>query len=94
MLHYTCENEVRLLTCLGEHEMIRITEETFVELQDSYSGICLACGAFTDGGCEPDARKYKCDICGKREVYGAAELLIMGEIQFVDEADEDFGDDE
>jgi hypothetical protein len=39
-------------------------------------GICIACGADADG-CEPDARKYKCEACGERAVYGAEELLIM-----------------
>jgi hypothetical protein len=38
-------------------------------------GFCLACGEEADG-CEPDAREYKCECCGEREVYGAAELLI------------------
>lgn len=38
-------------------------------------GFCIACGEEADG-CEPDARGYKCEYCGKREVYGAAELLM------------------
>ena len=38
-------------------------------------GYCLSCGAEADG-CEPDARKYKCEHCGERQVYGAAELLM------------------
>lgn len=39
-------------------------------------GFCLACGEEADG-CEPDARNYTCESCGKREVYGAAEILLM-----------------
>lgn len=38
-------------------------------------GFCIACGADADG-CEPDARGYECEDCGKRTVYGAEELLI------------------
>lgn len=38
-------------------------------------GFCLACGMENDG-CEPDAREYKCEACGKREVYGAAEIAL------------------
>lgn len=38
-------------------------------------GFCIACGAEADG-CEPDARNYECECCGKREVFGAAELLM------------------
>ena len=40
-------------------------------------GICVECGADADG-CEPDARRYECEECGRRAVYGAEELLIMG----------------
>lgn len=40
-------------------------------------GFCLACGNEQEG-CEPDARKYKCEACGERQVYGAAELISMG----------------
>jgi hypothetical protein len=39
-------------------------------------GFCIDCGNEQEG-CEPDARKYKCEACGERAVYGAAELLIM-----------------
>ena len=38
-------------------------------------GFCLACGNEA-GGVEPDARKYKCEACGERQVYGADELLV------------------
>ncbi len=37
-------------------------------------GFCVHCGEEADG-CEPDARRYKCEACGKRAVYGAEELL-------------------
>lgn len=40
-------------------------------------GFCLACGAQQDG-CEPDARRYACDVCEERRVYGAEEILMMG----------------
>ena len=38
-------------------------------------GLCVACGEDADG-CEPDARKYRCEACGAMAVYGAEELLI------------------
>jgi hypothetical protein len=38
-------------------------------------GFCLACGNEQDG-CEPDARRYKCEACGSRQVYGAQELVL------------------
>lgn len=39
-------------------------------------GFCIACGADHDA-CEPDAREYECYECGKRSVYGAAEIAMM-----------------
>lgn len=38
-------------------------------------GFCVACGNEQEG-CEPDARKYECEACGERQVYGAEELLM------------------
>ena len=39
-------------------------------------GFCIACGDEAYG-CEPDARNYECESCGKMEVYGAEECLFM-----------------
>lgn len=39
-------------------------------------GFCVHCGKSADG-CEPDAREYECESCGKSGVYGAADLLMM-----------------
>lgn len=39
-------------------------------------GFCLACGDDADG-VEPDARNYPCHSCGKRQVFGAEEVLVM-----------------
>jgi hypothetical protein len=40
-------------------------------------GWCLTCGEEVDG-VEPDARRYHCECCDKRTVYGMEELLMMG----------------
>ena len=40
-----------------------------------YIGFCIACGAEHDG-VEPDARKYRCEECNARTVYGAEHLLF------------------
>ena len=40
-------------------------------------GFCIACGEEAYE-CEPDARKYKCEACGSRSVYGAEELILAG----------------
>jgi hypothetical protein len=39
-------------------------------------GFCHNCGEEADG-CEPDARNYKCEVCGAHEVFGAEETLFM-----------------
>ncbi len=44
--------------------------------RDDNIGFCLGCG-LEQGGCEPDAREYKCDSCGEFSVYGAEEILMM-----------------
>jgi len=38
-------------------------------------GFCVACGEEAEG-CEPDARKYPCEYCEQKAVYGAEELLL------------------
>jgi hypothetical protein len=59
-----------------------ITEERVLAAVETHNtslenpGFCLACGADACE-CEPDARKYKCEECGKRAVYGAEEVLAM-----------------
>lgn len=57
--------------------MAKVTLEqvmTAVESGD-WIGICITCG-YEQEGVEPDARKYKCEDCGERKVYGAEELLL------------------
>jgi len=58
---------------------IQIDEADYYDAQENYVGYCLECGE-CQGGCEPDARKYECENCGQRSVYGAEELLIMGRL--------------
>jgi hypothetical protein len=58
-----------------------ITQDRIIDLVRRYhescdnSGLCVYCGYEVDG-CEPDARQYTCDECGKDGVYGAEELLF------------------
>ncbi len=52
---------------------------------DANDGVCLACGTWSDGGCEPDARNYTCNECGETKVFGAQEAMIMGKIEFSDD---------
>ena len=61
-----------------------VTEDEMFELMDCYEGFCVMCGAVR-GCCEPDARQYLCESCGKRGVYGFQELLLMGILQLEEE---------
>lgn len=55
----------------------RFTLEQIEEAADNMIGFCRACGAEREC-CEPDARRYPCEVCGLNHVYGAEELAIMG----------------
>jgi len=51
--------------------------EQLMEADSNEHGFCLSCGN-EQSGCEPDARKYTCEACGEKQVYGASELVMMG----------------
>ena len=53
--------------------VMRLVEEQSNSL--SNPGICIYCGEDAEG-CEPDARRYECECCGRNGVYGAGELLF------------------
>lgn len=53
--------------------VMEAVEEAMLTL--SNPGFCVVCGEDAEG-VEPDARKYECECCGERGVYGAEELLM------------------
>ena len=55
-----------------------ITVDRLMEACESgdYMGFCIACGNEAYG-VEPDARRYVCESCDAKAVYGAEELLLM-----------------
>lgn len=55
-----------------------INEDMLLEAAqaDDCMGFCTACGAEAFG-VEPDARRYRCESCGERAVYGAEELMMI-----------------
>lgn len=65
---------------------VKIPEQKLLQAIESNTfgttniGFCLSCGEENDG-CEPDARKYKCAVCEERTVYGAEQILLMGEYE-------------
>ena len=61
----------------------RVTENRVIALMQAElftlanPGICIACGGYSNE-CEPDAENYECYACGKKMVFGAAELMLQG----------------
>jgi hypothetical protein len=70
----------------GKFVRFEMAEAEYAELEDCYQGLCVSCGDTRDG-CEPDAHKYPCESCRGMSVYGTQELLMMGRIKFIGEAD-------
>jgi len=65
-----------------------MTESEYLGASENYIGYCTSCG--TDHTeCEPDARRRRCESCGKLTVSGAQELLISGKIELNDECGSD-----
>ncbi len=61
-----------------EAKITRISMAALEQLREQSMGYCAACGKWTTGCTEPDARKRPCDRCGERQVYGADEAGFMG----------------
>ena len=65
--------------------LIKISEEEYLSHTEAYDGVCLSCGEFTCGEVEPDACNYHCESCGKSEVFGVEEALMMGKLELNDQ---------
>ena len=57
---------------LDMDRVLELAEESMFGMADV--GICVKCGE-EQYGVEPDARRYTCESCGGRHVYGAQELM-------------------
>lgn len=60
---------------------IQISEAEYADLSENYGGFCVECGDQVYG-VEPDARRYRCESCGARAVFGIEELLLQGILRF------------
>ena len=60
--------------------VMKITLEQFEYGEEMMIGFCRACGAERES-CEPDARNYPCEECGKKQVFGTQELLLRGLVE-------------
>jgi DNA-directed RNA polymerase subunit M/transcription elongation factor TFIIS len=59
---------------------LMFTLEQIQSADEDQAGFCLACGN-EQYGCEPDARRYVCEACGEKQVFGASELVFMGRVK-------------
>ena len=59
-----------------EHPL-RMREADYREESEEGGGRCLNCRAVADQYCEPDAREYRCDVCGQNTVMGLEEMLVQ-----------------
>ena len=61
---------------MARHASITLARILELVEADANEGLCGACGAEAMG-VEPDARKYPCESCDAKRVYGAQEWLLM-----------------
>lgn len=65
------KNQFEVITpALREHQYKEAREENY--------GWCRQCRDLSYGSVEPDAENYECDECGKNQVFGIEQGLIMG----------------
>lgn len=67
---------------------LKLTLEEITKADDSCSGFCIECHE-EQCGVEPDARKYLCESCGCRTVYGAAQLVLENLVEITGGNEED-----
>ena len=65
---------MKLHQSITPDRVLLAVEEGMLGLDDQ--GFCIECGEDAYE-VEPDARKYECESCGAKAVYGAQELLLM-----------------
>ena len=56
----------------------QISMEELEQMNEQSMGYCPLCREWTTGRCEPDARKYPCEKCGEKSVYGAEDAVMYG----------------
>jgi hypothetical protein len=64
---------------------VAVSESEFANQVETNGGFCTTCKEFTANCCEPDARRRRCEVCGKNTVYGAEEALLRGFVGFDEE---------
>lgn len=61
-----------------------MTEDEFEEMLACDAGYCSTCDDITtEGGVEPDADGYECELCGNYTVSGLENAALNGDIKIV-----------
>lgn len=68
--------------------MITLTLDEYMHMRADYIGVCLECGAHRDCT-EPDAEGYDCEECDAPCVMGVEIALVAGEIEVIDDNEEE-----
>lgn len=68
------ELEKCLIEEFGDSDTNDLADLVWIARGES-AGLCVACKTVAFG-VEPDARRYKCDACGKSAVFGIEELIV------------------
>jgi len=66
--------QYKLHKSITERRVTRAVLRSQTSLDDP--GFCLACGKSAHG-VEPDARRYVCESCGMKAVFGAEEVMML-----------------
>lgn len=74
MVTLGCYRGMRIHKSITAERVMEAVEEAQSTL--SNPGFCIACGDEVEG-VEPDARRYECEGCGEKAVFGAEELLML-----------------
>lgn len=61
-----------------------MTEAEYERHCEDYDGYCLYCDKIgREGGTEPDAQGYECEICGAKACMGIEDAFLLGRIHII-----------
>lgn len=61
-----------------------MTEDEFEDMLACDAGYCSTCNEITtEGGVEPDAEGYECEVCENHTVSGLEQAALVGDIKVV-----------
>jgi hypothetical protein len=67
---------------IGKVSLPCVSEADYLDAVESNLGWCTTCQEFTTSCVEPDAERYKCELCDSPTVYGAEQALLLSLMTF------------